>query len=97
MSALVKNDQWVYVVVLDPNANPQYMGQQEADSGVTFIPLFLEKEDALMCLNLMATDKDRPYEIQAVLFEELSASAASAGFRLYLLNKAGEIMEKISL
>jgi hypothetical protein len=37
-----------------------------------------------------------PVEVQAVIYEELAAQAATAGFRLYLLNKAGEAIEKIT-
>ena len=63
---------------------------------ISFIPIFLEKEDALMCMNLMARDKHMPSEVQAVIYEELAGHAAVAGFSLYLLNKAGEVIEKIN-
>ena len=96
MPTHIKKEQWVYVVVQDPNKNAQYLGQQEKDTGISFIPVFLEKEDALMCLNLMARDKQTPVEVQAVIYEDLVGQAAAAGFRLYLLNKAGEVIEKIS-
>ena len=97
MSKHIKKHQWVYVVIQDPNSNPQYLGQQEADTGISFIPVFLEKEDALMCMNLMARDNQKLSEAQAVIYEELVDHAVSAGFRLYLLNKAGEVIEKITL
>jgi hypothetical protein len=96
MSTQLKKDQWVYVVVQNPNSNAQYLGQEEEETGASFIPIFLEKEDALMCLNLMARDKQTPVEAQAVIFEELAGQAATGGFKLYLLNKAGEIIEKIT-
>jgi hypothetical protein len=96
MSTHIKKHQWVYVVIQDPNSNPQYLGQQEEDTGISFIPIFLEKEDALMCMNLMARDKQTLSEAQAVIYEDLVSHAASAGFMLYLLNKAGEVIEKIT-
>jgi hypothetical protein len=96
MPTTIKKHQWVYVVIQDPNSTPQYLGQQEADTGISFIPIFLEKEDALMCMNLMARDKQKLFEVQAVIYEELVSHAATSGFRLYLLNKAGEIIEKIT-
>lgn len=96
MPTHIKKDQWVYVVMQEPNSNPQYLGQHEEDTGISFIPIFLEKEDALMCMNLMVRDKHIPSEVQAVIYEELAGHAAVAGFRLYLLNKAGEVIEKIN-
>ena len=97
MSTHIKKDQWVYVVIQNPNNNAQYLGQEEEETGISFIPIFIEKEDALMCLNLMARDKQTPVEVQAVIFEELLGHAATAGFRIYLLNKAGEVIEKVAL
>jgi hypothetical protein len=96
MSTLIKKHQWVYVVIQDPNSNPQYLGQHEEDTDISFIPIFLEKEDALMCVNLMTKDKQTSSEVQAVIYEELADHAATAGFRLYLLNKAGEVIKKIT-
>ena len=95
MSTHIKKHQWIYVVILDPKSNPQYLGQHEEDTDISFIPIFLEKEDALMCVNLMARDKQRSSEVQAVIYEELVGHAAGAGFRLYLMNNAGEVIEKI--
>ena len=96
MSTQIKKDQWVYVVVQNPNKNEQYLGQEEEDTGISFIPIFLEKEDAMMCLNLMARDKQTPVEVQAVIYEELVGHAVANGFKLYLLNNAGEVIEKIT-
>lgn len=96
MSTHIKKQQWVYVVIQDPDSNPQYLGQHDEDTGISFIPIFLEKEDALMCVNLMTRDKRKLSEVQAVIYEELTSHAAAAGFRLYLLNKAGEVIEKIA-
>jgi len=96
MSTQIKQHQWVYVVIQNPNSNPQYLGQQEEETGISFIPVFLEKEEALMCLNLMVRDKKTPVEVQAVIYEELTGHAAASGFQLYLLNKAAEVVEKIT-
>ena len=41
--------------------NEQFLGQREEESGVAFIPMFSEKEDALMCTNLMVRDKKKKY------------------------------------
>lgn len=96
MSQLIKEHQWIYVVVQDPEKETQYLGQYEPDTDIAFIPVFIEKEDALMCLNLLVKDNRRKYEIQAVMFEELAEQARSGGFQLYVLANDGAIREKIA-
>ena len=96
MSTKIQKHQWIYVVVQDPNTDPQYLGQHDDKQDISFIPIFLEKEDALMCMNLMARDRHKTYEAQAVMYEELCDHAATGGFHIYLLNKNAEVVEKIS-
>jgi len=96
MSQLLKNHQWVYVVVQDPGKDEQYLGQYETKSDTAFIPVFIEKEHALMCMNLLVKDKGKKYEVQAVIYEELAEHAGAGGFKLYVLNNEGTIQEKIS-
>jgi hypothetical protein len=43
----------------------------------------------------MPRHKGRKYEVQAILFEELSKDAAAGGFMIFLLNENGEVLEKI--
>ena len=95
MSELIKDDQWIYVVVQDPEKEAQYLGQHEAESDISFIPVFIEKEHALMCMNLLAKDKAKKYEVQAVMFDHLAEHAQKGGFMLYVLNSEGAIEEKI--
>ena len=97
MSRQIHKHQWIYVVVQDPETNPQYLGQHDDQNEVSFIPIFKEKEDALMCINLMARDKHKKYEVQAVMYEELTEHAVTGGFQLYVLNKNGEVVEKIKI
>jgi hypothetical protein len=96
MSTQIHKHQWIYVVVQDPETNPQYLGQHDDEINISFIPIFIEKEDALMCLNLMARDKKKTHEVQAVIYEELTEHASTGGFHLYVLNKSGEVIEKIN-
>ena len=95
MSRHIHKHQWIYLVVQDPETNPQYLGQHDDEGDISFIPIFLEKEDALMCINLMARDKHQKYEVQAVMYEQVTDHAATGGFHIYVLNKNGEIVEKI--
>jgi hypothetical protein len=43
----------------------------------------------------MARQKGRKYEVQAILFEELSKDAAAGGFMIFLLNENGKVLERI--
>lgn len=96
MSQLIEAHQWVYVVIQDPGKDEQYLGQHEAEEDRPFLPVFMEKDHALMCMNLLVKDPRRKYEVQAVMFEDLAAHAKTAGFRLYVLDGVGKIQEKIS-
>jgi hypothetical protein len=95
MTNNINNDDWVWVVVQDPGGNEQFLGQQENETGVAFIPMFKEKEDALMCMPLMARDKQIKYEAQAVIFSDLKEQAASSGFGLYLLDNEGRVLDRL--
>ncbi len=96
MSQLIKDNQWVYVVIQGSEGNEQLLGQQDEELNVSFIPVFLEKEDALMNLNLLAREKGRKYEVQAILYEDLVTRIAEQEFMVFVLNGSGEVMEKIS-
>ena len=96
MSKLIQENPWVWVVVMDPGGNEQFLGQHYKDGDISFIPTFLNKEDALECLDHLTRDKEKKYEIQAIQYEELAHDAAEHKFMLFVLNGAGEILEKIS-
>jgi hypothetical protein len=95
MGKLIKDEQWVYVVIHGPEGNEQLLGQQDEEENISFIPVFLEKEEALMSQNLLAREKGRKYEVQAMLYEDLVARIAEQGIMLFVLNGKGEVLEKI--
>ncbi|MCD6297174.1 MAG: hypothetical protein J7M30_08465 [Deltaproteobacteria bacterium] len=95
VSKLIKDDQWVWVVIQNPGGNEQFLGQKDEDKGISFIPTFLEKEEAEQGLTLMAREAGRKYEVHAILFDDLSQRAAENGFALFLLNGKGKVLEKI--
>jgi len=96
MSKLIQGNPWVWVVVLDPGGNEQFLGQHYKEEDISFIPTFLEKEEALECLDHMTRDEEKKYEIQAIQYEELAHDAAEHKFMLFILNGAGQILEKIT-
>lgn len=90
-----KADQWVWVLIQNPGNNEQIVGQQEEQSGVSFIPVFLQKEDALKCYHFLSLEKGKKDEFQAIIFEDLTRYASEGGFMVFILNASGEIVEKI--
>lgn len=96
MSTEIQADQWVWVVVQDPEGDARFLGQHDEKQDISYIPMFLEKEDALQCLNLLARDEKKKYEAQAIQYDELAHDANENGFMLFLLNNAGEILEKVT-
>jgi len=94
MNIKLSSNEWVWVVVQDPGGKEEILGQQE-EGGVSFIPMFREKDHALMCLNLMTRDKKKKYEAQAVIYSDLCDQASAGGFMLYVLDGEGKILDKI--
>lgn len=95
MTEKINNDDWVWVVVQDPGGNERFLGQEEKESGIAFIPMFKEKEDALMCMPLMTRDKNIKYEAQAVIYSDLKEQTVGSGFVLYLMDNEGRVLEKL--
>ncbi len=95
MGSIFDKDQWIWVIVQDPEGKEQFLGQQDESEGISFIPAFLEKDDAVQCLGRMARAKGKKYEIQAIIAEDLLQNAAENGFRMYLLNSEGEKLQEL--
>ena len=95
MSKKIKDDQWVWVVVEDAEGNEQFLVQRDETKDISFIPMFLEKEAALQCMNHLSLERGHKYEVQAILYEELVPKANEQGFCLLVLNESGEVLEKI--
>jgi hypothetical protein len=95
MCPALREDKWVWVVVQEPEKNPQYLGQHDDERDISFIPVFLEKDHALLCYNSLKKDKLLKYEIQAVLYEELLTDAQKNGFLILILDGEGKIVEWI--
>jgi hypothetical protein len=95
MSELIEGNPWVWVVVIDPGEHEQFLGQHEPDKDVSYIPTFLEKEEAVESLEHLAREQGHKYEVQAIQYDDLARDAAQNGFMLFILNGRGEILEKI--
>jgi len=93
MTISLKPETWVYVAVMDPGGNEQFVGLVDDDE-TSFIPAFQTKDEAQTCLINMPREKNKKYEVQAILYEELERDAVLNGFRIYILDGQGRILEK---
>lgn len=92
----IMSNQWVWVVVQGSQGNEQMLGQHDTQADVSFIPCFLEKEQAMNGLGNLTKNPRQIYHVQAIIFEDLQSYAQTNGFMIYLLAATGEIIEKIS-
>ena len=95
MSKLIQENAWVWIVVQDPGGNEQFLGQHDDEKDISFIPTFLEKEEAEKCLPHLARDTEQRYEVQAISYRTLAMHSAEHGFKVFILNGAGDVLEKI--
>jgi hypothetical protein len=97
MTVTINDHDWVYGVVIlgKTPGDDQLAGQTLPEEGVSFIPAFQTKEEALKCYNLLALDPEKKHEVQAILFEDLKARAAENGFMIFVLDGQGKVLDKI--
>lgn len=96
MSKLVKDETWVYAIVQDPGGQERFLGQVDEETGIQFIPVFLDKENAQLGLGRFKRQKGLKYEVQAVMYGELAKDSAANGFIIFILDGEGQILEKLS-
>jgi hypothetical protein len=85
---------WVYVLVQNPGADDQIVGQIDPEHNISFIPMFLDKDAALQGVIHMAKEKGRKYEIQAIIFEDLEKYANQGQSILFVVDGDGKVIDK---
>ena len=93
MGMKIDKNKWVYAIIQEPEKNPQYLGQHDEEKDVAYIPVFMEKDHALQCINMFKKDKSLKYEAQAVVFEELAKDAKENGFLALVLDGEGKVVD----
>ena len=96
MPERIKDDAWIYTVIKDPGSGEQFLGQQEPEANISFLPIFLEKEHAVQSLFQFKVDKRTRCEVQAVIYSDIVQAAGENGFLLYLLDESGNVLDKIA-
>ena len=89
-----KQDTWIWVIVQDPGKNEMFLGQYDEVNDVSFIPAFLERQDALDVLKKLDRDRDKEYEVQAIKYGLLTGYGEENGFVIFILNSMGEILNR---
>lgn len=95
MKTRLKNDTWIFVAIQNPGKDEQFLGLHNEQMDVSYIPAFLNKDDAQSCLIHLPTKKGKKYEVQAVMYEDLSHDASQNGFLIFILDGDGNIIDKI--
>ncbi len=95
MNETIQNEDWMWVVIQDPEADAQIVGQRDDEKDLSFIPTFLRKEEAFQCLNFLVRQPGRKYEPQAIIYEDLVRYASENNLLIFLLNGEGRVLRNI--
>ncbi|GBC59664.1 hypothetical protein DENIS_0605 [Desulfonema ishimotonii] len=96
MHERINKNGWIWVVIQDPEKGAQIVGQHYADDNISFIPAFVEKDEALMCYNSLTLEDGIKYEVQAIHYEDLISHAAQNSFQIFLLDGKGKLLDQIT-
>jgi len=90
------NDEtWIFAIIQNPGSDEQFFGLHDVKSDVSYIPAFESKEAAQTCLINLPTQKGTKYEIQAIMYGDLTEDAFANNFLIFVLDEDGKIIEKI--
>jgi spore cortex formation protein SpoVR/YcgB (stage V sporulation) len=95
MTLKISATTWVYVLVQNPGGDEQIVGQRDTENDITFIPMFLDKDSAMQGVVHMVKEQGKKFEIQAIIYEDLTGYASRAGFILMVLDGQGQVIAKL--
>lgn len=91
----IRKDTWLWVVVQDPGGTEMFLGQHDEGNDVSFIPAFLEKNEAQAALGQLVREEGKKVEVQAIQYGLLDRYASENGFVIFILNARGEVLRKM--
>ncbi len=91
----IQQDSWVWIIVESSDGKEQYVGLYDEQASVSYIPTFHSKEDATNCMVHLPLKRGRKYEVQAIIFEDLSNDAGKNDFLIFFISADGTILERI--
>ncbi|BBO68791.1 hypothetical protein DSCA_27210 [Desulfosarcina alkanivorans] len=86
---------WLYVTIQQAGADEQIVGQTDTEHDISFIPAFLNKEDAQQAMFHLPLEKKKKYEVQAIIYEDLARHAVENGFLIFVLDEDGKVLERL--
>lgn len=95
MEKLTNDNGWIYIFVNNPGKNESFSGFLDQELDIRFIPAFYDKESALMCSGRFM-DRLAPFEVQAIHKEDLDRYASEHGFLIFMLDRSGAILKKVT-
>lgn len=96
MNTVLSDDTWVWTIIQEPEKSAEILGQHDTTNDIKFIPTFLDKDSALICLNRFTKNESSEFEPQAIFYSDLLVYAGKNGFILYILDKNGEFIDKVA-
>jgi len=95
MKKKFNDETWIFVIIQNPGGDEQFLGLHDVKSDVSYIPAFENKEAAMTCLINLPTQKGKKYEVQAIMYGDLTRDAFANNFMIFVLDEDGKIIEKI--
>jgi hypothetical protein len=95
MNTFVDNEKWVYIVVQNSGQDEHIFGLHDPENDLDFIPAFFNKEDAQQGLLNMPHSSGMRYEVQTIIYEDLSEYAKQNLSMIFFLDMNGQILAKI--
>ena len=86
---------WLFVLVQDPEGAAQILGQKDEARNLSFIPAFLNRDDAQQGAVSLPRPKGKKLEIQAIIFEDLSGYAAKNQLAILVLDGEGKVLQQL--
>jgi hypothetical protein len=86
---------WLYVAIQKNGDSEQIVGQTDTEHGISFIPAFINKEEAQQAMFHLHLEKKKKYEIQAIIYEDLARHALENGFLIFVLDEDGKVVARL--
>ncbi len=98
MENIKTDENWYYVILQDPHSETeQFVGFDDGKTKEKFLPAFKTKDTAKACFALMPKDLfNGEYGTQAVIEDDLLAVADENGYKIFLLDEKGTILEHLN-